>query len=322
VVSTVLVSCKKESESTWAFMSRPAPTLDANNDWCPVHWWTDEEPLATYLRSAKLEWKSEFDKRAQKKQPVFHKPRRDVFAYQIISPPGKPQPTKKPNAIPNPVRGAAAQNNGAIFGAVSGLLKALHYELTALPKRVPKRKRAYVFHLAVVADAPLVDVQHEGKVPVVVRVNSMLHLARFIVAKEHMAALVYFSDASDLSLLVKSFDALSHFDAEIIKEILPRSFASIGDNDEVRDHFAKLLEARILQAANKELRTSGRKSRASEVSFRFDKAKQLVIQFDLLPEDIEVIGGDGSKTKNKVTELLRTHAHYSGEFRLDWDIPF
>jgi hypothetical protein len=322
VVSTVLVSCKKEGENTWAFMSRAAPAVDANHDWCPVHWWTDEEPLATYLRTERAKWKPDFEKSAHKKQAVFHKPIRDIFAYQVIAPPGKQQPTKKPNAKPNPVRPASSQNNVPIFGAVSGLLKALHHELTSLPRRMAKRKRVYVFHLAVIADAPMVDVQHDGKTPKVKQVDSILHLARFIVARESMAALVSFSTASDLPKLVTSFDVLSEFDASTIKVLVPKSYAAIEDNDEIRKYFTKLLQPSIVAEANKALRAAGRKARASTISMRFTKKNMLVIEFDLSAEEVERFNDPDGKAMEAVAKALKEKANYTGPFEFDWELPF
>jgi hypothetical protein len=322
VVSSVLVSCKKERENTWAFMSRAAPAVDANHDWCPVHWWTDEEPLATYLRTERAKWKPEFEKSAHKKHAAFHKPTRDIFAYQVIAPPGKQQPTKNPKAKPNPAKPASAQNDAPIFGAVSGLLKALHHEMTALPRRMAKRKRIYVFHLAVVADAPMVDVQHDGKTPKVKQVDSILHLARFIVARESMAALVSFSTASDLPKLVASFGALSEFDASAIEGLVPKSYAAIEANDEIRKYFAQLLQPSIVAEANKALRAAGSKSRASTISMRFNKKNVLLIEFDLTPEDVELFDDSDCDTMKTVAKVLKEKANYSGPFEFDWEIPF
>jgi hypothetical protein len=316
------VSCKKEGENTWAFMSRASPAVDANHDWCPVHWWTDEEPLATYLRAERDKWKADFEKLAHKKQAAFHKPTRDIFAYQVIAPPGKQQPTSKPNAVPNPVRPASAQNNAPIFGAVSGLLKALHHEMASLPRRMAKKRRVYVFHLAVVADAPMVDVQHEGKAPKVKKVDSILHLARFIVARESMAALVSFSTASDLAKLVESFDALSEFDASAIKVLVPKSYAAIEANDEVRKYFAQLLQPTIVAEANKALKAAGSKSRASTISMRFNKKNVLLIEFDLTPEDVELFDDSAGDAVKAVAKALKEKANYSGPFEFDWEFPF
>jgi hypothetical protein len=58
VFTGVLISCKKDAEHTWAFMSKEKQAHDPNIEWDPVHFWTDCEPLASFLSD--LEWKREY----------------------------------------------------------------------------------------------------------------------------------------------------------------------------------------------------------------------------------------------------------------------
>src|SRR5690606_5459650 len=58
VLTGVLVSCKKDADNTWAFLTKDKPAYDPNIDWEPVHYWTDYEPLASYL--AAEEWRRKY----------------------------------------------------------------------------------------------------------------------------------------------------------------------------------------------------------------------------------------------------------------------
>lgn len=320
LVSSVLVSCKKEGENTWAFLSRPAPVNDTNHDWCPIHLWSDEEPLATYLQTGL--WKSAYENKARKEQPTFYVATRDVFAYQVVSPPGPQQQAKKAEAKPPPGKAAKSQNDSAIFGSVTGLLKALHYELSVLPERMKGRKRVYVFHLLAVLDGPMVDVRYEGVVPEVQAIDSILHLARYIVAGKRTAALVHFARAAKLPALVKMIDQLAEFDAQRVKELIPQSYAAISETREVQKYFAERLQWSVLYAANKDLQGARSSEKATEFDIVTADGGGLSLEVDVMPDGIAILNRKGSQALAEAARLLSKLAKYTGRIEFAFNIPF
>lgn len=119
VVYSVLVSCKKDSENTWVFLTRDKPANDPNFDWEPVHYWTDVNPLEKYLQSEK--WKEAYFSDLKNSWSDLSA-KRDVFAFQQIN-------SKK--VVP--------QNDAAVFSSITTLMKGLDYELVALPQRQKTR---------------------------------------------------------------------------------------------------------------------------------------------------------------------------------------
>ncbi len=320
VVSTVLVSCKKEAENTWAFLSRQPPTSDKNLDWCPIHIWTDEQPLASFIQAG--EWKEQYEVEARKEQPGFHKVERDIFAYQVIAPPGPQQRTLNPKATPPAAKAAAPRNDAPIFSSVTGLLKALHYEKSTLPTRMAQRKRVYVFHLVVVVDGPMVDVRYEGKAPDVHDVCSILHLARYIVAGQQTTALVQFESAADLPGLVKRIDALGKFDAESVRAMVPLSYKAIEGTTVVQEHFAKQMRWSVLYDVNRDLAEAGLSEKATTFAITAGIAVGLALEIDVSSEALALVNQHDSHAWAEAAKLLRKLARYTGSFEFVQEIPF
>ena len=320
VVSCVLISCKKEGENAWAFLSRPAPAGDTNHDWCPIDIWADEEPLATYLGTGK--WKAEYEKKARADQPDFHVVTRDVFAYQVIAPPGPQQRTTKAESKAPPSKAAKSVNDSPIFSSVTGLLKALHYKKNALPDRMKGRKRVYVFHLAVVLDGEMVDVRFEASDPQVTPAASILHLARYIVAGSRTSALVHFTQVAELDGFVSRVDSLAAFDAEQVGGLVPKAYESILHTREVQTYFAKRMRSSLIFAISRDLRETGISETASELDIVSGDAGLLTFEVDVEPEGIAVLNAEGSHARTEAARLLAKWAKFTGKFEFAFNFPF
>ena len=209
VVTCALVSCKNDATNTWAFMSRDKPGVDPNVQWEPVHAWTDHDALAPYLHSST--WMADYVHGDKGVYEACFKPERSVFGFQLLSADGK-----------------SPQNDKPIYDSISGLMKALGYELAALPNRQRSKSRLYFYTLLVVADAPLVDVRYSGTDGAAFEVEHMLHVARYMVNKCDLTAQIHFVRADQIEAFVSRLDGLAEYNARFADALVKTLVSQTG----------------------------------------------------------------------------------------------
>lgn len=261
VLTTVLVSCKKDEKNTWALMSRPAPPIELIPDGRPVHNWTNVEPLREYFKN--VEWKGAYVDHMKEHVPGFFEPRRDIFAFQCISPGGAFQPQKGGGAPLQGKRATAANNR--MFDALESLFKAFDFEYGALEHRM-KRPRVYQFNFAVVLDAPLVEVEFDNAEPVAREVDRALHLARYLVRRQPLSAHVHILRRDAFDGYLNNLDVVAIQNATFARTSIDAAYGAIRYNESwARYYFRTLLEPYVLRDANAALRRLRDDQKASEL---------------------------------------------------------
>lgn len=301
VFTVTLVSCKKDAVHTWAFLSKDKPTVDPNLDWDPIHYWTDSEPLASFLGSE--EWRKDYVESIRIISPETFIVRRNVFAFQLIS-----------------ADGTAPKNDSPIFDSITGLLKALDHELGALPNRARGKKRLYLLNLVTVVDAPLVDVQYQGNVGVAGEIESLTHLARYMVRKRELSAQVHFVRSDKVSELVHSLSQLADHNFKHMRSLIARSFEAVRTSRKVREYFAKRLDARLRWQFVSALKDHGIDESISSFQLQYS-GDVLRIEIDVEESSAKALDTD-AKIRAVVKKALLDIVRYDGPFAIEWDIPF
>lgn len=303
VVTAVLVSCKKDEETTWCFLTKDRPKHDPNFDWDPVHEWTDVQPLQTYLVSHP--WKSGYIKAISKVYDKNLAPGQDTFAFQQVS-----------NQKPGP------RNDKAIFSSIVSLMKALDHEKESLSTRMKGRKRVYLFSLLSVVDAPLVEVSYATKAPVANEIDRLTHLARYMVRKRDLSALIHFVRSDALAPFIKVLSDLSDESTKHMILLAASAYTAIRTDASVQKYFAKRLAPRLKVHIAHALRKGNRPSQdLSSLDLGFEK-ETLMIHLDVY-EDAELAFLNADEELRAATAAtLKEIARYEGPFAFDWDIPF
>lgn len=303
VVTAVLVSCKKDEQTTWTFLTKDKPKHDPNFDWDPIHYWTDVQPLQAYLASES--WKEKYLSSAGNLYEKNFKANTDIFAFQQID-------SKK----------ITAQNDKSIYDSIVSLMKALDHEVDAVPIRAKGRNRLYLFSLLSVVDAPMVKVNYSEKKPTAIEVEQMTHLARYMVKRRELSALIHFVRSDRLPQFIDSLSKLSNANFKHLTSLVSKSYDAIRSNSKVRAHFTNVLKSRLVLRIDRSLRKTGRSvPKFEEASLGFEDGK-LIIHVDIYDDDdLESLNNDKSLAV-ETAKLLKDIARYEGAFMFESDIPF
>lgn len=301
ICTVILISCKKDAENTWAFLSTEKPSEDANVDWEPVHHWTDFEPLSSYLSNS--DWKVQYLHENNSIFDTVFRTTRNIFASQLVSSDGKSPKNDKP-----------------IFDSITGLLKALDHEILALPNRMKGQKRIYLFTLATIVDAPMVDVQYKQNETKAIEIHRLSHLARFMVRKREVAALIHFVRKDKTGEFIQQMSLLADHNAEHIKSAVVKSFEAVRTNKKVQEYFSKKLESRLKFRINRKIEELGIQDEMTKLQLSYTN-NCLSIELDVESETANTLNSH-EPTRELVQKELAEIVRYKGKFLVDWDIFF
>lgn len=304
VVTSLLISCKKDSEHVWTIMSRSRPTQDPNMDWEPVHHWTNNEILESFISST--DWRHDYISQDEKLENLIFSIKRQAFAFQLVTKNGE-----------NP------KNDRPIFESLTDLMKAQDHELSILPKRM-KKNRIYLFNLATVVDAPIYEVTYDEEKPTAKEVTEFRHLARYIVRKAELSARIHIVSHKKLEHLVSTYESLATYNNDYFNSLVSKAYASIKDNRSVQSAIAKKLTKAIRWKVNIVLRLKGEKALSAndEITISYNKSdSHLILNTPLDETAVDYLNSDKNLLEEVAQDLSKI-ARYSKKFRFEEDIPF
>lgn len=302
VVTTLLISCKKDKENAWVFMSRDRPKHDPNIDWNPVHWWSSNELLRTYLGSTGWE-KSYVTSDVNLFNEIFDI-KRLTFATQLFS---------KDHVTP--------QNQRPIFDSISGLMKAQDHEIMALPSRV-KENRLYVINLLTIVDTSLVEAECSGSSIAAKEVDEVRHIARYIVRKKERTSRIHLVCKAQLTKTVNIYTKLAKYDQKYFNDAVVSAYESIKTNDAVRAYFSNILTRRLLWRFNASLSEISSSVIESDISIKYDNVKNELIILLPIVEDVARRLEKDPILNGHIKTFLRDIVRFNGKYRIEGDIPF
>lgn len=306
VYTTLLISSKKNEANVWALLARDINLKDPNSDWWPLHAWTNEKPLIYELSQPGCSRAYHEEVRELGVKEVLSIPDVEVFAFQEMK-----------------RSGGAPQNDKNIFNAVTSLMKAQAYELSALPQR-KKAPAVYQFNLLSVIDSDLVRLKFVGDKIKVESIDSEHYIARYIIKKKESFSRVRFIKASSFKKSLTDYNRLhtancywfertnNHFFEEAIKD-WKRTQVLI---DEFRAELKWSLLYRLERRFKKSYET-----KSLSLDWRAEEGCLAVT----LPADSEVFEflNTDKESRTVVASVLKEIYRYSGKFFFaEDDIPF
>lgn len=305
VYTTLIVSCKKSEANAWALLARPINLKDPNSDWWPLHAWSNDKALTHQLS---LTGRSRAYHDAVRRDGVSDAlalPEVEVFGFQEMD-----KLTAKP------------QNDKPIFSAITSLMKAQAYELTALPGR-KKAPSVYQFNLLSVVDTELVRLMFEGPVITQSQLDAEHYLARYIVRKRDVFARIRFLRAGSFASALDDYSRLHEANCKWFASECQSFYGAILENRErtevLIEDFLKQFKFPVTWRLQSRFK---RYFELSKPSIWWDKTTSTPrVGFELPDEVLEYMAQD-AKINKSIAGALKKIYRYDGPFTISFDIPF
>lgn len=319
VYSTVVVSCKKSSENTWAFMTREIDPEDRNKDLTPLHFWTNDKAL-DYCLTRDGFGKIFAERLTRKSEGVWGIPQREIFGFQELQP---ILPQKSGGKIDDPTSYKPA-NDKAIFSSITSLMKAQAYELGRLPDR-RKEPSIYLFSLLTVLDGSMCEVNYDGSSPTVQSTQFQKYIAHYIIKGKEQYCRINFTDKDGLKNLIKEYDASHIATKKEIKQSIDDFYQTVFDNHQTIKVLSEKFISGIISFVNIFGGFKGEhKLEKNDIDVVFNK-KQMILEIQistmLTDEFVEKLNSHEvvlSVTKKSLKSVYR----YEGKFRFEEGFPF
>jgi hypothetical protein len=304
--TTLIVSCKKSAKDAWILISKEADAHDPNLNWNPLHIWTNDRALNYFLDQDS--WREGYCLSLGKQgcPELVAVPNRQIFAFQEMD-----RKSGKPG------------NDKNIFAAVTSLMKAQAYELSALPQR-KRSPSLYQFNLVSVIDSDLIRIDLSDSTATQVGVTSETYLANYIVNRQHTSARVRFVQFPALDAVLTEYDELDKANRVILERSLDQFFKDVMKNaDRVSiylDDFKKAFSRRT----GYWLRSTHKLDITPEKVFldwsEESNSVSILVEGDHSLSD--AVGSDGN-IRTEASKLLEKYYRYRGDFHIAVDeLPF
>lgn len=308
VYTTLIISCKKNSAHTWAFLARDLEANAMNTNLWPLHIWTNYKPLSFQLSIPSCAKNYHQDIAKLGVNQALALPEVDVFAFQEMD---------SSTGVP--------KNDKEIYQSITSLLKAQAYEISALPQRKNKRS-VYQFNLISVVDAELVRLKFDDTQEVkATQIDQEQYISRYIIKRKESTSRVRFIKADKFSEYLKDYNKLHDSNCKWLNASCEKFYKGIL-KDSARtqvliDEFRSFLEFRLGW-------------RIKDITGQEYDIKELYLSYNAKEEKASVIVNFGgahlealnadSRARDAVLEALNIIYRYTGDimFEEDWDIPF
>lgn len=306
IYTTLIISCKKSDKNAWVMVSRDLNEGDPNSNWWPLHKWTDDRALQTQFNSTFVTKKYYESLENHIGSDYFGLPTSDVFAFQEMD-----------------KRSGNPQNDKAIFNSITGLMKALSYEMS-VRKTKEEYNSIYQFNLISIVDSDLIELHMKDDEINGQQVECLQLISQYIINREKKFFKVRFIDADFAEKQLKNYDLLHEYNC---------SYFGDKKSEFIKDSITDFKKVDVLKYDFYD-RIRNSLERASNFTFDLDEVKKnLVIIYESSKKSVRIfVTEDNSicaklnkneSVKKKVKdELLRTF-RYTGDFHFSTDnLPF
>jgi hypothetical protein len=305
IYTTLIISCKKSEANAWALLAREINLKDPNSDWWPLHVWSNDKALSFQLSEATKARRYHEQLTLLGVTDALADPTVEVFAFQEMD-----KVTGKP------------QNDKPIFSAVTSLIKAQAYELSALPAR-KKAPAVYQFNLLSVVDTDLVRLMFKGPEITCTSLETEQYLARYIVRKREIFSRIRFIKASAFGAVLQDYGRLHNANCKWFGAECDTFYTGL-----VKDW--KRAEVHVEDFKNKVhwpltmhlTRKFDRTINFGTPSINWSESKSSVWVGVSVPADVLSFLNVDPHVKKLFASALKSVYRYEGDFYFDDDIPF
>lgn len=305
VYTVLIVSCKKSDSNAWALLAREINLKDPNSDWWPLHAWSNDKALSFQLSQpgrAKAYHEAALESGVTE---ALRLPEVEVFAFQEMD---------KNNGRP--------QNDKPIFSAVTSLMKAQAYELSALPgrKTLPS---VYQFNLLSVVDTELIRLNFNGAEIEQTDVETEHYLARYIIRKRDVFARVRFVRSRAFKTTLEDYARLHRANCTWFGTECDAFYSGILEDwkrvEVLLEDFFRRFRLQVGWRLQSHFKREFELSKPGLYWEKSDNGPR--VGFDL-PDDVIEFMNDDAEIKKSIAAAFKATYRYDGQFCISFDIPF
>ncbi|WP_208511960.1 hypothetical protein [Variovorax paradoxus] len=304
--TTLIVSCKKSENDTWALLSRDADHTNPNTDWWPLHLWSNKKAINLQIgRPGQKQW---FHRQSIHLgvSEALRLPSVELFAFQVMN-----------------SGSGAVQNDKPIYDSIASLVQAQAYEMSALPER-RKEPAVYQFNLLTVVDAGLIRLHFDGAAITPTPIESEHYVARYIVQKRQSFSRIHFVKSNVFKRILDDYNRLHTANCTTFLRIEEFFYENAVEDsekvalfiDQFRATVSWYLEFRIQTELNKKI-----DFKDFDLSWSKMKGRATIDLYNADDEILDFLNKD-EKACEHVSERLIRFYRYSGSFEFIDALPF
>ncbi|MFB0494649.1 hypothetical protein ABID99_000886 [Mucilaginibacter sp. OAE612] len=305
--TALIISCKKNSEFDWVFLTRKAPGMDININMLPVNFSSNIDVFNYQVSD--IDWsKEKFIKKYDSNSLInkMYNYNRVVFAYQEI---------RKSNNAPS--------NDSNIYSSIASLIKAQAYEISSLKDgRKKNQKYIYNINLLSVADLDFHELHYENDKVTVSEINRINYLNRFLISSQEQHSKIDFVKFDILKSVIEEYDTLHKWNINFYRTVNKDFFDNVFKDYKKKSFIINKTKSQYLDL----VKFSYRQETGISKDFTF-----LVLETDENGLNINVSDIDSEnehlnrneRLKIRTADWLKDNFKYSGNFTFTDDfLPF
>ncbi|MEO3408367.1 hypothetical protein AAFN85_30915 [Mucilaginibacter sp. CAU 1740] len=305
--TALIISCKKNSEFDWVFLTRKAPGMNVNINMLPVNFSSNVEVFNYQI--SEIDWsKEKFIKKYDSNSLInkMYNYNRVVFAYQEI---------KKSNNAPS--------NDSNIYSSIASLIKAQAYEVSSLKDgRKKDQKYIYNINLLSVADLNFHELHYEDDKVTTTEINRINYLNRFLISSQEQHYKIDFIKFDSLKSVIEEYDTLHKWNINFCKTLSKDFFANVFNDYKKKTFIISKTKSQYLELVK--LCYQQETGISKDFTFLLLEKDKNVLNINV--SDIEAENERlnlNERLRIKTAEWLKNNFKYSGRFTFAEDLfPF
>lgn len=294
--TALIISCKKDEENYWTFLTRDVREDDPNIALYPILSWTNREDLNYMIEQSSVE--NLIKESSESSIDTIYSLNEYVFAFQRV-------------------KNNSPKNDGAIYDSIISTIKASEYERNSLNYRC-KKTVFYNFNLISIFEGNMYKAHFSQFDEIEIsEIDDIKYLNRHIVNQQENFYRVHFIRFDCLDNYISHFNELHTWNTKIYPKLIEDFYEDIFDNKEKIDVFREDFIKEISPIIENFLREEG------ITQVEFNKVEEgLNIEVNIYKDELIDQINNTKVIKNITQKALSKYFDYNGDFWYSTFIPF
>lgn len=302
--TALIISCKKDEENYWTFLTRPYSENDPNFEYYPLHNISTDSRLKVMLVSEREKLFTKLKEYSTLKS-IINMNRR-VTAFQQI---------KK--------KSYTCQNDKNIYESIITSIKATAAEKINVNKKKNDYNVCYNFNLLSVFEGEMIEYSLESNA--VKETYDLHYLNRHIIDKKDDFYRIRFISSSIFERIIKEYDCLFDTNAIIYPSLISEFYHDIFNyRDRVNIYWNQFCEF-TLYSINYSIRNEKISLEVTDLDFSYDKKLSILItpsHYGQFNRVLEILNDPNSSAYINTKIQLKKYFRYEDNFIFEDHLPF